>query len=168
MLCFILLNSSPSPAATRSLGELYLKASASPPEAGAASNVPAVTDTNLLAGALTNLNTVISNFTNSPLLGKARLDRGWCHWLAGNVPAARVDFEEATAHLPYSPDLAVARFKLADAQLFLKDYEGAAVNYGLVLTNKIPEVTNALFDLALYQLARRTSIAAMSRGRTRR
>ena len=53
-----------------SLGELYLKA---------ASTTPAAPVTNLLAGAFSNLNLVIRNFTNSPLLAKARLGpRGWC------------------------------------------------------------------------------------------
>jgi tetratricopeptide (TPR) repeat protein len=129
-----------------SLGELYLKA---------ASNAPATPDTNLLAGALTNLNMVISNYTNSPLLAKARLDRGWCDWLSTNIPAAQVDFGEAAAQLPFGLDQAVARFKLADAQFLLTNYSGAASNYALVLTlyNKLPEVTNALFDLALYQIA---------------
>jgi TolA-binding protein len=141
--------------ARASLGELYLKASAGPPDAAAASNALVVTDTNLLFSALTNLNMVISNFTNSPLLAKARLDRGWCYWLATNIPAAKMDFEDAAAHLPFSQDQAVARFKLADAQFFLKDYDGAARNYGQVLAlyDKLPEVTNAFFDLALYQLA---------------
>jgi TolA-binding protein len=144
----------PKDLAQVSLGELYLKAGAGPP-----------TDTNQLMIALTNFNTVISNFTNSPLLAKARLDRGWCYWLLTNlpaaerlstyIPAAERDFEAAAAHLPLSQDQAVARFKLADAQFFLKDYAGAARNYGLVLTlyDQLPEVTNAFFDLALYQLA---------------
>jgi len=110
-------------------------------------------DTNLLDGALTNLNLVVSNFTNSPLLGRARLDRGWCDWLSSNYAAARVDFQEAAARLPLPQDQAIARFKLADAQFSLKDYAGAASNYALVLTNKTPEVTNSLFDLALYQIA---------------
>jgi TolA-binding protein len=138
-----------------SWGELYLKASASPPDSAEASNSLVVTDTNLLLSALTNFNLVISNYTDSPLLAKARLDRGWCYWLSTNIPAAKMDFEEAAAHLPFSPDQAVARFKLADAQFFLKDYAGAARNYGLVLTlyDKLPEVTNAFFDLALYQMA---------------
>ncbi len=145
----------PQDLARVSLAELYLKAFAGPANAAAESNAPALTTTNLLAGALTNLSTVISDFTDSPLLARARLDRGWCDWLAGNIPAAKVDFQEAAARLPFSQDQAVARFKLADAQFFLKDYSGAAANYGLVLTryDKIPEVTNALFDLALYQIA---------------
>ncbi|HEY3863853.1 MAG TPA: tetratricopeptide repeat protein [Verrucomicrobiae bacterium] len=132
------------------MGELYLKAAASPP----GSNAPAA-DTNLLAAALTNLNSVLTNYTNSPLLAKARLDRGWCEWLSTNILAARSDFEEAAAHLPPSPDQAVARFKLADTQFLLKDYAGAAANYALVLDKSpnMPAVTNSLFDLALYQLA---------------
>jgi tetratricopeptide (TPR) repeat protein len=138
-----------------SLGELYLKAFASPPIPAAESNAPPVTGTNLLASALTNFNMVITNITNSPLLAKARLDRGWCDWLLGNIGAAKVDFEEAAAGLPFSQDQAVARFKLADAQFFLKDFSRAASNYSLVLTHydQFPEVTNALFDLALYQIA---------------
>jgi TolA-binding protein len=138
-----------------SLGELYLKACAIPPSPEAESNAFVETDTNFLANALTNFNIVITNFTNSPLLAKARLDRGWCDWLSGNVAAARADFGEAAAHLPFSQDQAIARFKLADAQFSLKDYSGAASNYRQVLANydKFPEVTNALFDLALYQIA---------------
>jgi tetratricopeptide (TPR) repeat protein len=66
-----------------------------------------------------------------------------------------VDFAEAANRLPVSIDQAVAQFKLADAQFFLNDYAGAASNYSLVLAHydKSPEVTNALFDLALYQIA---------------
>jgi TolA-binding protein len=138
-----------------SLGELYLKACVVPPVPMADSNTAAMPYTNLLASALTNFNVVITNFTNSPLLAKARLDRGWCDWLSGNIPAAKVDFGEAVLRLPFSQDQAVARFKLADTQFALKDFAGAASNYRQVLTNydKFPEVTNALFDLALYQIA---------------
>ena len=138
-----------------SLGELYLKAGVTPISPTLESNSPSALDTNMLTSALTNFNAVITNFTNSPLLAQARLDRGWCEWLSGNVAAAKVDFQEAAEHLPPSPAQAVALFKLADTQLALKDYGGAAGNYNLVLTryDKIPEVTNSLFDLALYQIA---------------
>jgi TolA-binding protein len=138
-----------------SLGELYLKAAVTPPISALESTTLAQVDTNMLANALTNLNAVITNFTNSPLLAKARLDRGWCEWLAGKMAAAKADFQDAADHLPLSPDQAVALFKLADTQFALKDYSGAAGNYNLVLTryDKIPEVTNSLFDLALYQIA---------------
>jgi TolA-binding protein len=138
-----------------SLGELYLKAWATLPGPVAESNALVAPATDFLASALTNFNMVITNFTNSPLLAKARLDRGWCDWLSSNYPAAKIDFGEAAARLPLSQDQAVARFKLADAQFCLKDYVGAASNYSQVLADydKFPEVTNALFDLALYQVA---------------
>ncbi len=154
-----------------SLGELYLKVYASPPHPAAGTNAPAaalantnsITNhyaapsntpaTNTLGAALTNFTIVIRDFTNSTLLPKAHLDRGWCLWLAGDIAAARSDFEAAAGRLPLLRDEAVARFKLADAQFRLHDYDGAAANYALVLTNKTPEITNALFDLALYQLA---------------
>ena len=138
-----------------SVGELYLKLYAGPPNRATGTNAPAAPDikTNTLGAALTNFTIVIRDFTNSALLPKARLDRGWCYWLSTNIPAAKADFEEAAARLTLPQDQAVARFKLADAQFVLTNYPDAARNYGLVLTNKIPEVTNALFDLALYQLA---------------
>lgn len=136
-----------------SLGELDLKLGSGADSNAAGSNAPPGLPTNLLSAALTNFNFVLSNFTHSPLLPKARLDRGWCEWISTNLPAAREDFEIAAAGLAYAPDEAVARFKLADAQFQLKDFAGAAANYSLVLTNKEPEITNSLFDLALYQLA---------------
>ena len=37
----------------------------------------------------------LGTFTNSPLVGKAYLDRGWCDWLAGNIPASFDDFKTA-------------------------------------------------------------------------
>jgi tetratricopeptide (TPR) repeat protein len=140
-----------------SVGELYLKVYASPTNPAPGTNVPAAPDlntiTNTLGAAQSHFNIVIHDFTNSALLPKAHLDRGWCDWLSTNIREAKVDFEEAAAHLPLPPDQAVARFKLADAQFILGDYTNAARNYRLVLTNKAPEITNALFDLALYQLA---------------
>jgi tetratricopeptide (TPR) repeat protein len=140
-----------------SVGELYLKLYVSPPNPAPTTNALAaadiITNTNSLGAALTNFTIVIRDFTNSAWLPKAHLDRGWCYWLSTNIPSAKADFEEAAARLTLPQDQAVARFKLADAQFFLTNYPDAARNYSLVLTNKIPEVTNALFDLALYQLA---------------
>jgi len=140
-----------------SLGELYLKADAIPTNPAAGTNALAAPDprTNALGIALAKFSFVITNFTNSELLPKARLDRGWCYWLATNIAPAKADFEFAAVHLPVSEDQAVARFKLADAQFLQQDYAGAAGNYNLVLStyDKFPSVTNALFDRALYQIA---------------
>ena len=85
---------------------------------------------------------------------KAYLDRGWCYWTQGNIGQAKSDFEDAASELPYSEDQAVARFKLADAEFAEGDYGGAASNYNLLLPqyDKMPAVTNRLFDQALYQM----------------
>jgi tetratricopeptide (TPR) repeat protein len=144
-----------------SLGELYLKANFPPPKLAEGTN-GAPLPTNSLEHALTNFTIVIRDFTNSPLVPKAHLDRGWCYWTQGKISQARADFEEAANHLPFSEDQAVARFKLADAQFSGQDYAGAVSNYNLLLAqfDKFPAVTNELFDQALYQLVE----ANISRG----
>jgi TolA-binding protein len=137
-----------------SLGESYLKAYFHPPKPGEGTNAAPV-PTNCLEEALTNFTIVIRDFTNSPLVPKAHLDRGWCFWTEGKISEAKADFEQAASRLPFSEDQAVARFKLADAQLTGGDNDEAATNYHLLLTqyHTLPAVTNELFDLALYQLA---------------
>ena len=44
----------------------------------------AVTGTNLLEDALDRFNHLSETFTNSPLVGKALLDKGWCLWSASS------------------------------------------------------------------------------------
>ena len=135
------------------LGELYLKAfSASVKAASVTNTVPSVA--NSLENALDNFNIVIREFTNSQLLPKARLDRGWCYSAQGNIADAKSDFEAAARDLPYSEDQAVARFKLGDAEFAAHDYPGALANYNQVLQryDKMAGVTNELFDQALYQI----------------
>jgi TolA-binding protein len=136
-----------------SLGELYLKAFVDPSQAGSGTNA-APRPPNLLENALTNFNIVITDFTNSQWLPKARLDRGWCYWTNGDIALAKLDFEAAAADLPYSEDQAVARFKLADADFATHDYAGALSNYSDVLQryDNLPGVTNELYAQALYQI----------------
>src|SRR5581483_9362295 len=81
--------------------------------------------TNTLQAAQTNFERVIQDFSSSPLLGKAYLDRGWCSWARDDFSAAKSDFETAGEYLPFSEDQAVARFKLADSLLRLHEYDGA-------------------------------------------
>jgi tetratricopeptide (TPR) repeat protein len=128
------------------LGELYLKAYANPTATAAG--------TNGLENALTNFNIVIRDFTNSQWLAKAHLDRGWCYWSKGDIAKARIDFEAAAQGLPYSEDQAVAIFKSADSQFAQHDYAGAVSNYSelLIRYDRMPGVTNTLFDQALYQI----------------
>jgi TolA-binding protein len=128
-----------------SLGELYLKAFVNPSNG---------VGTNALALALTNFNTVILAFTNSPWLPKAHLDRGWCDWLRDNFADAKTDFDAAARGLPNSEDQAVALFKLGDADFAVRDFTGAVSNYNLLLRryDNMQSVTNSLFARALYQI----------------
>lgn len=144
-----------------SLAELDLKLHYNPELGSNTADLP-LSEANPLPAALTNLDIVISNFSRSPLLPQAHLDRGWCYWALTNMPAARTDFQAAADTLPFSPDGAVARFKLADTQLYLHDYDTAITNYNLLLQQyaNVESVTNGLFDQALYQILQ----AALARG----
>ena len=126
-------------------GELQLKNYAAQPA-----------ETNGLASARTNFSLFISAFTNSPLIGKAYLDRGWCEWLAGDTNSL-ADFQ-AAAQSPGLPpeDLAVARFKMGDAFLAQNDFTNARENFRAVLEDftNFPAVAGVLGDRALYQSLR--------------
>ena len=129
--------------------------------------------TNELAAAQTNLDRFLTASPSGRLAGKAFLNRGWCHWeaadLAGDLgdtnAAAQstaqslADFQAAAQLLqllPVSEDLAVARFKLGDAQFALKDFAGARASYQSVLDDfpALTNVVNSLGDRALYQVLR--------------
>jgi TolA-binding protein len=135
------------------LGELDLKNYAAQP-AGATNDLPE---------ARVRFDQFIGTFTNSPLLGKAYLDRGWCGWLAwkasGNVSDisnSLSDFEAAAEKLPVSEDLAVARFKMGDALFAESDFAGARTNYESVADDftNFPAVGESLGAQALYQQLR--------------
>jgi TolA-binding protein len=133
-------------------GELHLKDYAAQPAA-----------TNELSAAQECFDQFLSVFTNSPLAGKAYLDRGWCDWLAWKISGSvsgisnsLSDFKAAAEKLPPSEDLAVARFKTGDAMFALTNYADALENYRAVLDDftNFPAVAGALGDRALYQSLR--------------
>jgi TolA-binding protein len=142
------------------LGELHLKNYVSKPAAA----------TNDLQAAQSRFDQFIGAFTNSPLLGKAFLDRGWCFWLAAETEekagdsqiAAQTmaeclaDFQSAVEKLPPSVDLAVARFKLGDAEFHQNDFAGARENYQAVAEDftNFPVVGETLGAQAVYQTLR--------------
>ena len=109
---------------------------------------------NQLQQALGLFDRLINTFSNSTLLGKAELDRGWSLWVNGNIPESLAAFKAAAGRLPPSADLAVARFKLADAQFALKDFGDALTNYhgALEAAAGLPRVQAALTTPALYQM----------------
>jgi outer membrane protein assembly factor BamD (BamD/ComL family) len=133
--------------ATLTLAELQLKNYVAQP-----------TPTNQLSAVQTNFDQFISTFTNSPLLGKAYLDRGWCNWLAAKYSESFDDFKTAAQEIaalqqPPSEDLLVAWFKMGDAQFAQGDFAGALENYRAVLDSLklFPEASATLGDRALYQ-----------------
>lgn len=154
------LPSSPAtPVALLTLGEIYLKQQASlsaTNQNGAANGAV----TNRLVLAMNSFDQVLRVHTNSPLAGRAQLGRGWSFWLEKKFPESAAAFGAAAGVLPVSPDLAVARFKLADAQYAQSNYVAALDNYRSVLRliTNWPAVNDALRTPATYQ-ALRSSLA---------
>ncbi len=122
-------------------GELHLRESAAQP--GATNQLSAARD-------------CFSALTNSPLAGKAWLDRGWCDSLTGDTAGSLADFTAAAQSLPPSEDQAMARFKMGDAQFALTNYAGALENYRAVLDDftNLPAVAATFGGRALYQSLR--------------
>ena len=127
--------------------------------------------TNQLAEARTNLDQIINAEPHGALAGKAYLDHGWCNWIEaenawslGDTNAAWEkfgesfgDFSKAAGILPRgSEDLAVATFKMGDAQFATNNYAGAMGSYQAVLTDfpGMTNVANSLGERALYQILR--------------
>jgi TolA-binding protein len=139
-------NSPAMDSVTLALGELHLKSYVT---------LHPITDNDLMQ-AQSSFNQFIDAFTNSPLLGRAYLDRGWCFWLEKNWSDASVDFQVATEKLPPSVDLAVAYFKLADAEFRELDLTNAYEHYRIVADDftNFPAVNDTLGPEALYQMLR--------------
>ncbi len=127
------------------LGELHLKSYTLSPTA-----------TNDLLEAHAYFDQFINTFTNSACLGKAYLDRGWCFWLEGKWAASAADFRMAVQNLPPSADLAVAHFKLGDAEFQENNFAGARDDYHAVVNEftNFPVVSKSLGAQAHYQALR--------------
>ncbi|HZV34300.1 MAG TPA: tetratricopeptide repeat protein, partial [Verrucomicrobiae bacterium] len=136
------------------LGELTLKKDFLAPQTGPAVS-PAGKGTNLLQQAEEYFQKV-KGFTNSPYLGKAELDLGWCYTKDGKMPESLGAFSNALEHLPFSEDQAVARFKLADTLFLQGNFAAAMTNYSEIINrySLLPGVKNELFEQTLYQLVR--------------
>ncbi|MEN9572157.1 MAG: hypothetical protein RL514_12 [Verrucomicrobiota bacterium] len=133
------------------LGELRLKEFH-----GLTGSTNGVAQTNLLTTALTNLNFVLLNFTNSPLRGSAHYQRGWCFWHLSQLAPAAANFSEAAQRLPKSEEQAIARFKLAETQALQSDHTNALRNFQHVVAQyaDLPRVRLTYLDEALYRAMR--------------
>jgi len=150
------------PQALLSLGELRLRQEAAAWESNSLSRAaaPALALTN----AVEPLRALIRQFPQSPLMGKAQLDLGWCFWFQTNLPQCAAAFQAAIQGLAPSADLATAHFKLGDAQYGQTNFAGALTNYQAVidLFEHHPELAPAdhdmlatnLLERALYQAVR--------------
>jgi len=126
------------------------------PVAAATPSTNAPAATNYLQQALTYFQTLTNKIPQSPLLGKALLDIGWCFWLEDRLPASQSAFLAAIPRLPVSSDQAMAYFKLGDVQFRRTNFSGAITSYAAVVDKfaSFPEVTNTLVEAALYQIVR--------------
>jgi TolA-binding protein len=148
------------------IGELRLKQALS----GTDTNLTGG-ETNLFGKALDEFEILAATFPNSPLVGKAYLDRGWCFWsreemaertnnFAGavtNYHLSQEAFSNAAVRLPFSEEQTEARFKWADTQLELSNFAGAIENYNYIVSNyaSLPGAqSHNLIERALYQSMR--------------
>lgn len=145
------------------LGELHLKHYYQ--STGGRTNQigPVFGDTNSIQQARLQFDLLIKTHANSPLLGKAYLNRGWCLWEEargpggeGRLPECLTAFQSATGRLTNSEDQAVARFKWADCQFLQKNFTNAIENYRALLTSyeNAPSIKAKWFAQALYQIVR--------------
>jgi TolA-binding protein len=125
------------------LGELRLK-----------QHYSEIRDTNHLASARSNFDTLTIKYPNSGYLGKAQLNLGWCFSAEGKIAESLAAFSNAVEHLPPSEDQAVALFKLGETRLAGQDYTGAAGSFNRLIDQygSMPLVTNELFEPALYHI----------------
>lgn len=149
-----------SDVALLTLGELQLRLHLAGPEAADTNNVPLpaalASPTNRLEQAQVLFDRVISQFTNSPVRGKAFLNKGWCLWLGRKTAESAAAFKSAVDALPPSEEAAVARFKLADAQFEQGDLTNALANYRAVArdVSNLPRARESLLAQSLYQITR--------------
>jgi TolA-binding protein len=144
-------------------GELWIGRGREIGRAGKPEGEALVMFTNALAQARAHLNGVITQFTNSTHIGRAWLNLGWASWEEGmlldgpaRVQESEAAFRTASEKLSRSDDQAVAIYKMADAQVRLRQTKTAATNYARLLRDyaDLPQVKNGLFDKAYAQLVR--------------
>ncbi|MCG3150306.1 MAG: Outer membrane protein assembly factor BamD [Verrucomicrobiae bacterium] len=97
------------------------------------------------ARALEEYLQLIKNFPQSPVVGRAYAQAGWCAWQLKQIADALNFFEQSATHTPSAPVI----FKIADCQAALGQYTNAAASYRRVLAEfpATPDLDRALFQL---------------------
>ena len=123
-----------------------------------------VAGTDLLSEAIEHCDKLVRGFTNSALVGKAQLVRGWALLVQGKTPESLAAFRAAVAALPWSEPQAVARFKTADLEFQSGELTNALGDYRRVLGDyaALPGVQSELAPRARYQMLQ-ASLAARDR-----
>jgi TolA-binding protein len=116
----------------------------------------APTASNDLQRALASFSELTTRFPQSPWLGKAQLDLGWCYGREGKLPEAQAAYQLAVEHLPVSLELGTAYLRLADVRFQQGDFTNAVRNYQALIEKlgALPEARTNLFERALYQTVR--------------
>ncbi|HEY2082924.1 MAG TPA: tetratricopeptide repeat protein, partial [Verrucomicrobiae bacterium] len=142
----------PTDLAMLTLGEVRLKQALSGSDTNRIGGA-----TNLFRDALGQFNKILTAFTNSPLVGRAFLDKGWCLWSQGKVAESQDAFSNAVERLPYSGEQAEARFKWADTQFEARQFADAITNYNFIAAKYLSLAEakdHHLIERALYQSGR--------------
>lgn len=112
--------------------------------------------TNGLPEALGYFTQLLTNFPQSPLVGRAQLQVGWCAWEQGKLAESLAAFKAAAEKLPASEDQAVARLKLGDVQYRQNDLTNALQTYRALLQDYAPSprARETLLGQAHHQVVR--------------
>jgi TolA-binding protein len=139
------------------LGELRLRQY----EERAGTNELVAVTTNLIAQtnlsqAHSSFETLVKKFPQSAYFPKGELDLGWCLWLENRMPDSQQALQMAINTLPHSTELALAYYKLADAQFRQGSFRAAINNYEVLIQKfaSLPlqsTTVSNLFEPALYQ-----------------
>src|SRR5262249_12211931 len=109
-----------------------------------------------LAQAHASFDTLVRKFPQSAYFPKGQLELGWCLWFENRMPDCQQALQTAISSLPYSTELALAYFKLADAQFKQGNFRSAINNYETLVQkfalqgHQSTTVSN-LFEPAMYQ-----------------
>jgi TolA-binding protein len=109
-----------------------------------------------LAQAHSSFETLVKKFPQSAYFPKGELDLGWCLWFENRMPETQQALQIAINTLPHSTELALAYYKLADAEFRQGGFRAAINNYEMLiqkfasLPRQSATVSN-LFEPALYQ-----------------
>jgi TolA-binding protein len=146
------------------LGELDLKLHAAGVQMGGIVSTNAGI-TNRLQRATAAFDELLRRFPDSSLAGRARLNKGWCLWESGDPTNSLPLFKSASEQLPPSEDQAVARFKWADAQMAVGDFDGALAGYSSLIREygAVETIKAKYLERALY-LAVRAAVRADKMG----